>query len=110
MLERHCARVDVPYLGFHCFRHTHATEMLARGVPMHVVSALLGHASVRTTDSVYNHTTALTFARYLETDDAEVEVSEVLETEHQRVTSTGNVLGIVPPMEAPLVPATSEAS
>lgn len=68
MLERHCGRVDVPYLGFHCFRHTRATEMLARGVPMHAVSALLGHASVRTTDRVYNHTTALTFAGYLESD------------------------------------------
>lgn len=70
MFVRHCERVDVPYLGFHCFRHTRATEMLARGVPMHAVSALLGHASVQTTDRVYNHTTALTFAHYLESETA----------------------------------------
>lgn len=70
MLERHCARVDVPYLGFHCFRHTFVTGLLARGVPMHAVSKLVGHSQTSTTDRVYNHTTALTFANYLETDDS----------------------------------------
>lgn len=69
MLERHCARVDVPYLGFHCFRHTFVTGLLARGVPMHAVSKLVGHSQTSTTDRVYNHTTALTFAGYLEPDD-----------------------------------------
>jgi integrase len=61
-----CDRTGLPNRGFHCFRHTKATEMLTRGVPIQAVSALLGHSSVATTDRVYNHATALNFAHYLE--------------------------------------------
>lgn len=61
---RYCKRLGVQSRGFHCFRHTRATTMLARGVPIQAVAALLGHASVATTDRIYNHTTALTFAEY----------------------------------------------
>ena len=64
--KRHCRRVGVPYRGFHNLRHTRATELLMRGVPIQAVSALLGHASVATTDALYNHATALSYARYNE--------------------------------------------
>ncbi|MGZ4518860.1 MAG: tyrosine-type recombinase/integrase [Mycobacteriaceae bacterium] len=64
MFVRYCARVGVESRGFHCFRHTRATTMLAKGVPLQAVSALLGHANVATTDRVYNHTNALTYAEY----------------------------------------------
>ncbi|MDQ1449885.1 MAG: integrase [Actinomycetota bacterium] len=59
-----CERAGLPNRGFHCFRHTKATEMLARGVPIQAVSALLGHSSIATTDRRYNHCDALTFAHY----------------------------------------------
>lgn len=39
----------------HWFRHTAATRMLRDGVPLEVVSKLLGHADVTTTSSVYGH-------------------------------------------------------
>ena len=39
----------------HWFRHTMATRALVRGVPVEVVSKLLGHSSVATTSSVYGH-------------------------------------------------------
>lgn len=65
MFRRHCARIGVEPRGFHNLRHTKATELLARGVPLQAVSALLGHASVATTDRVYNHANALSYARYL---------------------------------------------
>lgn len=41
----------------HCFRHTAATRMLRDQVPLEVVSALLGHASVTTTADIYGHLT-----------------------------------------------------
>lgn len=66
MLARHCRRVGVENRGFHNFRHTKATEMLGRGVPIQAVSSLLGHASVATTDRIYNHATSLNFAHYID--------------------------------------------
>lgn len=41
----------------HWFRHTAATRMLRDQVPLEVVSALLGHASVTTTADIYGHLT-----------------------------------------------------
>lgn len=34
----------------HAFRHTHATTLVERGVPLHVIAGQLGHASTVTTD------------------------------------------------------------
>lgn len=63
---RFCRTLGIEYRGFHNLRHTVITERLARGVPIQAVSALAGHSSVRTTDRRYNHTTALSYAKYLE--------------------------------------------
>ncbi len=65
-LRRLCQTASVPYHGYHAFRHTRATELLAKGVPIQAVSALLGHATISTTDRVYNHTTALSFVSYID--------------------------------------------
>jgi site-specific recombinase XerD len=35
----------------HGLRHSHATELVAAGVPLHVSAGQLGHASTATTDS-----------------------------------------------------------
>jgi integrase len=61
-----CDIANIDYRGYHCFRHTKATEMLARGVPIQAVSGLLGHASVQATDRLYHHATTFDYARYLE--------------------------------------------
>jgi integrase/recombinase XerD len=50
----------------HWFRHSMATRMLRDGVPVEVVSKLLGHGSVTTTLSVYGHLTAEDARRALE--------------------------------------------
>jgi integrase/recombinase XerD len=42
----------------HWFRHSAATRMLRDGVPVEVVSRVLGHSSVTTTMAVYGHLTA----------------------------------------------------
>ncbi len=41
--------------SLHSLRHTHTSHLLADGVPLPVVSARLGHASVRTTQEIYAH-------------------------------------------------------
>lgn len=50
----------------HWFRHSMATRALRDGVPIEVVSKLLGHVSVTTTMSVYGHLTARDARRALE--------------------------------------------
>jgi len=42
----------------HWFRHSAATRWLRDGVPVEVVSKLLGHSSVAVTTAVYGHLTA----------------------------------------------------
>lgn len=45
----------VPYRTFHCLRHTHATLLLANGIPIIEVSRRLGHANVTQTLDTYGH-------------------------------------------------------
>ena len=45
----------LPVIRTHDLRHTHATVLLLAGVPVHVVSQRLGHASPVITLSVYAH-------------------------------------------------------
>jgi integrase/recombinase XerD len=63
LLQRICAAAEVMFKSFHVFRHTRATTMLAQGVPIQAVSSLLGHASVATTDRIYNHAHSLDYVR-----------------------------------------------
>jgi integrase len=53
--ERRVASSGLPRIRFHDLRHTHATLMLAAGVPVKVVSERLGHAIPGFTQSVYQH-------------------------------------------------------
>jgi integrase len=55
-LGRCCAELDaLPGIRLHDLRHTHATILLTAGVPVHVVSQRLGHASAVVTMTVYAH-------------------------------------------------------
>jgi integrase len=45
----------VPAIRFHDLRHSHATLLLIAGVPVHVVSQRLGHASPMVTLQIYAH-------------------------------------------------------
>lgn len=47
--------IGVPVIRLHDLRHTHATILLAAGVPVKVVSERLGHASVSITLNIYAH-------------------------------------------------------
>ena len=47
--------VDGDGVGLHTLRHSAATAMLDAGVPLHVVSKMLGHSSVAITGDIYGH-------------------------------------------------------
>lgn len=44
-----------PRPRIHDLRHSHASWLLARGVPIHIVQARLGHESIQTTVDTYGH-------------------------------------------------------
>lgn len=45
----------IPYRKFHCLRHTHATMLLAAGVPILEVAKRLGHSRPSHTLNLYGH-------------------------------------------------------
>jgi integrase/recombinase XerD len=49
----------------HALRHSYATRLLRAGVPMNVVSELLGHAGAQTTQAIYSHLTVEDHRRVL---------------------------------------------
>ncbi|GAA5157165.1 tyrosine-type recombinase/integrase [Ornithinimicrobium tianjinense] len=49
------AGAELPRLTLHEVRHTHASILLREGVPVHVVSARLGHKDASVTLNVYAH-------------------------------------------------------
>ena len=49
------ARSGLPRIRLHDLRHTHATLLLAGGVPVKVVSERLGHATIALTLDIYAH-------------------------------------------------------
>jgi len=59
---------------FHASRHTAASLLLDRGVPLEVVSAILGHASLSVTADVYARVSMDAKRRALETLSGAFEV------------------------------------
>jgi integrase len=55
-LEAACARAGIePAASFHALRHTYASVLAGRGVPMSVIAHQLGHADTRITEKHYAH-------------------------------------------------------
>lgn len=52
---RLCASAELGHWSPHAARHSAASIMLAQGVPLHVVSEVLGHSSIYITKDVYGH-------------------------------------------------------
>jgi integrase len=55
-LNKACARAGIePPATFHILRHTYASALAGRGVPMSVIAAQLGHSDTRMTEKHYAH-------------------------------------------------------
>ncbi|KKW42035.1 MAG: Site-specific recombinase, phage integrase family protein [Candidatus Magasanikbacteria bacterium GW2011_GWA2_56_11] len=50
LLYRACARAGVRPIGWHVLRHTFASQLVSRGVPIRSVQILLGHSTVQVTE------------------------------------------------------------
>ena len=71
-----CKDADVSDLGLHGLRHTAASRLVQRGVPIYVVSKILGHSSVKITE------------RYAKLDSASlIEAISVLERDGENTAS-----------------------
>ncbi|MGH3501572.1 MAG: tyrosine-type recombinase/integrase [Nocardioidaceae bacterium] len=55
VFSRLCERAGIGRWHPHELRHSGASLMLAQGTPLHVVSEVLGHASIAVTKDVYGH-------------------------------------------------------
>jgi integrase len=50
--------LGLPHLRFHELRHSHASQLLKRGIPVGAVSERIGHARTSTTLDIYGHVLA----------------------------------------------------
>jgi len=46
ILSETCARAEIRHIGWHACRHTFASHLVMKGVPLKVVQELLGHATI----------------------------------------------------------------
>jgi integrase len=50
-----CKKAGLDTVGPHTLRHSAATTMLEAGVPIHIVSRILGHSKINITVDIYGH-------------------------------------------------------
>ncbi|MER8104075.1 tyrosine-type recombinase/integrase, partial [Kitasatospora sp. NPDC094016] len=54
-LRKRTAELDLPRIGLHDLRHTAASIMIAKGIPVAVVSKTLRHSTLAITINLYGH-------------------------------------------------------
>ena len=58
-----CDRLDMPRVGWHTFRHTHATLLHELGESVKTAQAILGHSDIGTTLQIYTHAVQETMSK-----------------------------------------------
>lgn len=48
-------KIDIPKISMHKLRHTHASYLIAKGIPLQVVAKRLGHTDTNMISRVYGH-------------------------------------------------------
>ena len=56
VIIRRMRKAGIKQASIHTLRHTHASNLISRGVPLPAVSARLGHADTNVTAWIYSHT------------------------------------------------------
>ena len=55
-MHRACEAAKIePPIGFHVLRHTYASRLAMKAVPLNVIAAQLGHSDTRMTEKHYAH-------------------------------------------------------
>jgi len=52
-------KANIPVFGPHALRHYFCTRLIQAGVPIKIVSTIMGHSSISVTEAVYCHLTAV---------------------------------------------------
>ena len=55
VIVRRLRKAGIANASFHTLRHSHASNLISRGVPVPAVSARLGHADPSITSRIYAH-------------------------------------------------------
>jgi integrase len=55
VLRPTCRKLNLPVVGWHSFRHTHATLLTEVGESIKTTQAILGHSDLETTLNIYSH-------------------------------------------------------
>ena len=55
VLQPACRALGLPAVGWHSFRHTHATLLGEVGESLRTAQAILGHSDLKTTLNIYTH-------------------------------------------------------
>lgn len=55
LCRRICRKTGMRKFGSHALRHRFATELIRKGVSIYKVSKILGHSSIKITESIYIH-------------------------------------------------------
>ncbi len=58
-----CDRLNMPRVGWHTFRHTHATLLHELGESVKTAQAILGHSDIETTLQIYTHAVPETMSK-----------------------------------------------
>jgi len=53
--NKYCDKADVKKIRIHDFRHSHASLLLSKNVPITVISQRLGHSDINMTLNTYSH-------------------------------------------------------
>lgn len=86
-----CTQANIiPSINFHDLRHTYASTLAMRGVPLQVIAAVLGHSDTRITHKHYAHLMPSYIARVIQEhlpNFGETEKNNIIKLPKQRATS-----------------------
>lgn len=65
-LAEYAIKLEIAHINIHALRHAFATRALENGIPLKVVSDMLGHSSIALTADIYSHVSVETMENELQ--------------------------------------------